>query len=243
MNTKTILIIGANSDIAKEIAKIYIKKNYNIYLFSRNKSLLESFEDQLFIKPNIEIVEFTKENNENFSLILNNLTNKPDTVIIANGFMGDNKIFSITKLREIFEINFFDVIEYSEICIEYFKKNKIEGNLAVFCSVSAIRGRAKNFFYGSAKSALLNYLSGLRQKNSKNKISITSIILGFVDTKMLRNSSENYNNFLIANPKRIAKKIVLSIDKKKDFYYPIIWRIIMFIIKLIPEKIFKKLNF
>ena len=60
---------------------------------------------------------------------------------------------------------------------------------------------------------------------------------------MLRDSSENYNNFLIANPKRIAKKVVVSIDKKKDFYYPIIWRIIMFIIKLIPEKFFKKLNF
>ena len=38
--------------------------------------------------------------------------------------MGDNKNFSITKLREIFEINFFDVIQYSEICIEYFKKIK-----------------------------------------------------------------------------------------------------------------------
>ena len=62
---------------------------------------------------------------------------------------------------------------------------------------------------------MLNYLSGLRQKNSKNKISITSIILGFVDTKMLRDSSENYNNFLIANPKRIAKKVVVSIDKKR----------------------------
>lgn len=243
MKIKTILIIGANSDIAKEIAKIYINKNCKIYLFSRNKSLLENFENRLFIKPNIEIVEFTKKNNENLSLILNNLNNKPDTVIIANGFMGDNKNFSITKLREIFEINFFDVIQYSEICIEYFKENKIEGNLAVFCSVSAIRGRAKNFFYGSAKSALLTYLSGLRQKNNKNKISITSIILGFVDTKMLRVSSENYNKFLISNPARIAKKIVFSIDNKKDFYYPLVWRIIMFIIKLIPEKIFKKLNF
>ena len=54
----------------------------------------------------------------------------------------------------------------------------------MFCSVSAIRGKQK-FFYGSAKSALLNYLSGLRQKNSKNKISITSIILGFVIQKCL----------------------------------------------------------
>ena len=65
MKTKTILIIGANSDIAKEIAKIYVNKNYNIYLFSRNKSLLQSFENRLFIKRNIEILESNKENNEN----------------------------------------------------------------------------------------------------------------------------------------------------------------------------------
>ena len=54
---------------------------------------------------------------------------------------------------------------------------------------------------------------------------------------------EKINKYLNSEPKKIAKKIVNAIEKKHEIYMPIRWQIIMFIINLIPEKIFKKLNF
>ena len=134
--------------------------------------------------------------------------------------------------------------KYSEAVIKFFLKNNIEGKLGVFCSVAGLRGRSKKCsMYGSAKSALISYMSGLRQKYSSYKISITTIILGFVNTKMLKTDFSKPNKFLVSDSKYIAKKIFENVQNKKDVFFPFKWRLIMFLINLIPEKFFKKLKF
>ena len=40
-------------------------------------------------------------------MCLQNLKNKPQTVIIANGYLGNNTIFSQNELDKIFSVNFF----------------------------------------------------------------------------------------------------------------------------------------
>ena len=174
---------------------------------------------------------------------LENLENKPNIALIANGYLGNNKIYSKDEFKKIFEINHFIPAKYSEVIISYFIKNNIKGILAVFASVAGLRGRSKNYIYGSAKSALITYLSGLRQKYSIYEISITTIILGFVNTKMIKNEFQNSKSFLIDDPNKIASSIIKAVNKKKELYFPFKWKVIMFIINLIPENIFKKLNF
>ena len=46
MNTqKTVLILGANSDVAKQAIKLYIDKGYFVILDSRNIKYLQNFDD------------------------------------------------------------------------------------------------------------------------------------------------------------------------------------------------------
>jgi len=53
----------------------------------------------------------------------------------------------------------------------------------------------------------------------------------------------NLPKVLTVSPQYVAKKIYKMHQKRADqFYVPWIWFYIMFIIKLIPERIFKKLN-
>jgi len=240
---KNILIIGANSDIAKEISKLYLKQNNLLYLFTRNKIELEKYESGIFVNKNVKIFELHENGLNLFLENLENLENKPDIAYIANGYMGNNNKFSLDEVKKIFEINFFIPIKYSEVIVNYFIKHDIKGKLAVFTSVAGLRGRSKNYFYGAAKSALISYLSGLRQKYFNKEISVTTIILGYVNTKMLSGENQKFNVHLISDPGAIAKKIIKYVEKKKEIFFPLKWRVIMFIIKLIPEKIFKKLNF
>ena len=56
--------------------------------------------------------------------------------------------------------------------------------------------------------------------------------------------TENSPKLLIVKPSKAAKIIYKSIKKKKEIVYVnFIWKIIAFVIKFIPENIFKKLNF
>ena len=57
------------------------------------------------------------------------------------------------------------------------------------------------------------------------------------------NQNKNLPKFLTANPDHVAKDIFQAVINKKDVIYTFkIWKYLMIIIKLIPEKIFKKMK-
>ena len=63
---------------------------------------------------------------------------------------------------------------------------------------------------------------------------------GFVDTPM---TEELDGLFLVASPERVAEDIVRAFQKRRDVIYtPWFWRYIMFAIRLIPERLFKKMK-
>ena len=93
---------------------------------------------------------------------------------------------------------------------------------------------------GAAKGGLINFMSGLRQFY-KDKIKIITVIPGYISTNSFIEKSPE---FLITTPEKAARTIFNSIKRNEEIVYiNYLWRYIMMIINLIPEKIFKKLNF
>ena len=89
------------------------------------------------------------------------------------------------------------------------------------------RGRQSNYIYGSSKAALTIYLSGLCNRFSKKNIQVLTVLPGL----------------LTADPEEVAEDIYLAFKKGKNIIYAKwFWKWIMFIIKNIPEKIFKKMS-
>lgn len=110
-----------------------------------------------------------------------------------------------------------------------------------FSSVAGERGRSKNYIYGSAKAGFTAFLSGLRNRLSSKGIHVLTVLPGYVFTKMTKNL--NLPKFLTAQPWEVARDIVVAVKKRKNVIFtPSIWRLIIFIIKLIPENLFKKTN-
>ena len=242
---KKVLILGANSDIAKNIAHQLSKKKYKLTLISRNIDEIKSFLYKL--KVNIEEIEFICMDLKEiirFQVYYENLKDKHDIVISAIGELSkDTENKKINLIDQMINSNYIYPAKCLEIISNVFLKEKSNKEKIILgiSSVAGDRGRATNFHYGAAKSAFTVFLSGLRQKLSKSKITIITVSLGFVDTKMTKD--EKISNLLNTKPEIIAKKIIISIEKSKLIYIPLQWRIIMTIIKLIPENIFKKLNF
>lgn len=240
---KTVLIIGANSDIAKEISNVLLEKKYFLHLMTRNDEDLILHNKNNPFKEKYKVYKFDPKNHKEFSERIYEMKPPPEICIIANGYMGNsNSDYNFFEnFEKIVKINFLDPAVLSKKVVEFYLSNNINGNISIISSVAGIRGRAKNYIYGASKSAITTFFSGLRQKYSKENITFTSIILGFVNTRMTK--KEKINKFLNSSPKKVAIKIVTAIENKKEIYFPFKWKIIMFIINLIPEKIFKKLNF
>jgi short-subunit dehydrogenase len=94
--------------------------------------------------------------------------------------------------------------------------------------------------YGAAKAAVSTFLSGLRQRLGKSGVNVLTIKPGFVDTPMTRDFKKGA---LWAKPEQVAEGIVKAIDRKRAVaYLPSFWLLIMTIIRVIPEFIFKRIN-
>ena len=114
------------------------------------------------------------------------------------------------------------------------------GSIAVISSVAGDRGRQSNYVYGAAKGMVTRFLQGLRNRLAKENVQVLTIKPGFVDTPM---TAAFKKGALWAQPADVARGILAAIDKGKDeVYLPGFWRLIMLVIRHIPEFIFKKLS-
>ncbi len=239
---KKILIYGGTSLLSLELIKIYLKQSYEFIVFTRDEENFKSRVRKLGLdEKKFEIYEADLSNlEENFKFISGIKKNIQGILWIAGETGNAVSEFQDPVLaKKNIEVNFLHPTLI--ICKLISKLNTDQENfIAVVTSVAGLRGRKKNFFYGSAKSGMISFLSGLRQKFS-GQINILTIIPGYMSTEKF---DLNASKFLVTSPERSARIIYNAINNKKEIVFiNFFWRVIMFFISLIPEKIFKKLNF
>ena len=95
--------------------------------------------------------------------------------------------------------------------------------------------------FGSAKAAVTTFCDGLRAQLFKSGIHVLTVKPGFVDTPMTRGLP--IPGILLAQPRTVARDILAALKSRKGVLYtPFFWRPIMWIIRMIPDGVFKKLN-
>jgi len=241
---KWMLVLGAESDIAKAVVRRFASEGVNFYLAHFNVKEIEDFAKDVAIRNNVQAIPvvFDAVKYSTHINFYNKLAPKPDGAICIFGYLGDNKkgMEDFNEAEHIFDVNFKGAVSMLNVIASDFMKKK-SGWIAAISSVAGDRGRQSNFLYGSAKAALTTYLSGLRNLLCNHGVQVLTIKPGFVNTKMTRGM--DLPKKLVAEPEEVAENIFKAWKKKKDVIYTKwIWRYIMMIIIHIPERIFKKLS-
>jgi short-subunit dehydrogenase len=239
---KTILIIGAKSDIALAVAHKFASEGYSLQLAARNSSELYEIVSDLKIRYEIKVTVYELDilKNEIFADWVNSLDSLPDIAFCAVGILGNqeddekNVFNSALVMRTNYE---GPALLLSEIANLFEKRGS--GSIIGISSVAGDRGRASNYIYGSSKSAFTAFLSGLRNRLHISNINVITILPGFVNTKMTSHLALPIG--ITSTSKKIASLVYKSKSKSKIIYvFP--WRFIMMLILFIPESIFKKLK-
>ena len=238
-----ILIYGGGSYISEEIIKLYEKDDYNFIIFCRNRLNFEKFLEKNELDLNkFQINETHLQNLEHNLDIVEKIKDELTGIIWVAGITGDpdEEYNDPKKCKENLTINFLNpIIIMNELSKKLIKSKK--SFIVIFSSVAGIRGRAKRLYYASSKSALISYASGLRQKFNSIGIKVITIIPGYMKTKPFNVKAPS---FLITEPKHVANIVYDAIKKNRTtVYINSFWKFIMFFIKIIPEKIYKKLKF
>jgi short-subunit dehydrogenase len=108
-------------------------------------------------------------------------------------------------------------------------------------SVAGDRGRLPNYVYGAAKAAFAIYLSGLRNRLARKGVHVMTVKPGPTDTAMTWGLPGMDR---APSPEDLAQALLKGARKRRNvLYVPFKWRIIMAVIRSIPEPLFKKLKF
>lgn len=241
-----IIIIGATSAIAEATARIYAQRGDRLYLLARNSERLSVMASDLEIRGanSVTVNQMDVNNFDVHEAVLHDAFNALETVdvvLISHGTLPDQKACEEKFSAALSELNTNAISTVSMLTyIANYMEAQKSGTIAVITSVAGDRGRQSNYVYGAAKGMLSIYLQGLRNRLNDAGVNVLDIKPGFVDTPMTKDFEKGV---LWAKPDVVAKGIVSGIDKNKFVIYtPSFWRIIMLVIRNIPEFLFKKLS-
>ncbi len=241
-----LLIVGATSAIAHETAKCFARDGAEFFLVARSAEKLEDIGKDLKVRGARRIEKYLLDVNDldrHQAMIETAIATLQglDMVLIAHGTLGDQQKCqrSVEETLREFTTNCTSVISLLTILAAYFEQHR-RGCIAVISSVAGDRGRQSNYVYGAAKGAVTIFLQGLRNRLYKSGVAVVTVKPGTVDTPMTAGMKKG---LLFASARTIGEGTYKAMQSRKEVVYlPLYWRPIMFIVKSIPEPIFKKLS-
>lgn len=239
-----VLILGATSDMAMAIGRVFAQNGFDLILAARRSERLQPYVKDVKNRfdTDAQLIDFDASNTENHEQIANSLSEECQVAICVFGYLGDQKVAeeSWEESHKIITANYIGAVSILNHIATKWKPRR-QGTLIGVSSVAGDRGRGSNYIYGSAKAGFTAYLAGLRNNLFHHDLHVVTINPGFVATKMT--SHLDLPPKLTSSPEQVALAVFKAFKKKKNFVYVSgIWRWIMLIIKNIPEPIFKKLK-
>lgn len=241
---KHVLILGATSDIASALAHKFASQGFQPILAARNSERLAEAATDLEIRHQVKVavVEFDALDYSSHADFYAGLPARPDVAISVFGYLGDQQKAQtdFCEAERIINSNYTGAVSILEVIATDFEQRR-SGTIIGISSVAGERGRQSNYTYGSAKAALSTYLSGLRNRLAKVGVHVLTVKPGFVRTKMT--AGLPLPGRVTAQPEQVAADIFKAYQKGADEIYSLwLWRYVMWLIRNIPEPIFKRLS-
>src|ERR1700749_287098 len=215
-----------------------------MFLVARNADQLAAVAADLktrgaaYVGTAVADLDDTDKHAELLAHAVNSLTGM-DVAYLAHGVLGDQTSAEqdFNTAAQILHTNFIAPVSLLTWLANYCVQRHA-GVLAVISSVAGDRGRKSNYLYGSSKAGLSAFLGGLRNRVDREGVKVLTIKPGPTKTAMTAGMPKSEK---FADVDSVAASIVKAVDKGQDhLYVPFQWQPIMFVIRNIPERIFKK---
>jgi len=237
---KTVLILGANSDVAKEAILLYLEKGCQVIAASRSTEEIAVFlKEKKLVSPKVMIRYFDATAFGDHKFFYDSLPAKPNIVLYAAGFQIENRaaMEDWDGTFQMMKVHYAGAVSILNLIIMDTENNPLERIIGM-SSLSGVRGRKSNFIYGSTKAAFTQYLAGLRQWLHSRKIIVNVIVAGYIRSKMTKGLSLPEN--LLMEPSFIARSIVHA-GNRFTIVPGFKWKIIYRILKWLPERLAARL--
>ena len=241
---ETALVIGASSDIGRAIAHTMADGGCALQLAARDPARLEREARDIRVRKGAAVATHHCDvlDEDGGVSLLDELDPLPDVAACVVGLLGDQAEGQrdANAAGRVMRTNYIGPALLMGALAEHFERRG-GGILVGVSSVAGDRGRASNYVYGSAKAGFTAFLSGLRGRLAASGVHVVTVKPGFVRTRMT--DGMDLPARLTATPEEVAAAVVKAIRRRRDVVYVRrVWRPIMFVIRAIPERLFKRMK-
>jgi decaprenylphospho-beta-D-erythro-pentofuranosid-2-ulose 2-reductase len=241
-----VVVFGATSAIAQATTRLLAGRGAELFLVGRNREKLEAVADDARTRGAAQVTTAAMDLNDTSrhgELLASaaSALGRIDVVLVAQGVLADSDACErdLPLVRLVLDTNFVAPALLCEAAAARLVEQGA-GTIVGISSVAGDRGRQSNYAYGAAKGALARYLEGLRNRVFRRGVHVLTVKPGFVDSPMTAHVPKNA---LFAPASVVAAAIVRGVERRRDeIYVPGFWRAIMWVIRHVPERIFKRLR-
>lgn len=229
---KNVILTGSNRGIGLAILKKLAKEGCNIWACCRKNTpeTLSTFEqiaqeNCVWIKPIFFDLNEEESIKEGILQILSE--KKPIDVLVNNAGIPYGGLFYMTpmsKLKEVFQINYFSQIYIMQLVARYMMRQK-KGCIVNMASVGGIETNAGYLAYGSSKAALIWATKSISKELGKYNIRVNAVAPGLTETQMGHYKTQEEIDKVLAvtslgrmgAPEEIARSVCFLASEEASF--------------------------
>ncbi len=193
---KNAIVTGSNRGIGFATVKRFAQEGCNVWACARKQN--EVFENELkllseqyhvWIKPVYFELSYETEIKEGLKIIMGEKL--PIDILVNNAgipYGGLMMMTPVSKLKEVFEINYFAQIQITQLVVRIMMRQK-SGSIINMASVGGIETEPGYLAYGSSKAALIWATKCMAKELGPHGIRINAVAPGLTQTSM-----GNYKN-------------------------------------------------
>jgi len=247
---RRIVIVGATSAIAEHCARLWLAQApADLVLVGRSDVRLRRVASDLAVRSpeshiECQIADFTDATAIGHAVSTACAVRPPDIVLVAHGSLPDQGACQadLQSSQEAMVINGLSPALFAEAFAARME-DAGPARLILIGSVAGDRGRQSNYVYGAAKGLLERYAQGLQHRLALGGSALHVVLLKPGPTATPMTAHLTAQGQRLAPVEAVARNIVRGAAKGSAVVYaPSKWRIVMLVIRSLPNAIFNKLK-
>lgn len=244
---RKVVVFGATSAIAEQAARLLAAERAELFLVARDPARLAAVGGDLRLRGATVAGTACADLDDGarhgaLVAAARQALGEVDLVLVAHGVLADTEQCERDPglLARVLHTDFVGAAALCQAAAADLAEHG-GGVLVAVSSVAGDRARASNYAYGAAKGGLSLFLDGLGHRLHARGVRVVTVKPGRVDTPMTAHLPPSA---LSVHPQLVGRAILRASDGRRAVVYvPGAWRLVMWVIRLLPRFVMRRLRF